>query len=301
MITHPIEGDELLLKDGSLWIVKGCYHLRNEYVAVPRVVNGKKIKTYEKQLEHVKRYYLHYIKYIPQIGFPTPLVPLKDLGMYISITQVSSINKSHLKSLGLELRELVQDECRTECGLTGSLLGKYSGKGSDIDLVCIDNADFPECLKKLRDEGLLPPITGKDFVTEYPEVKELINQEIHKELIRFKLTQGLFKGVKYTLKAINCEREKQLLGPYTFIYKGEILVKLLSTDYRAPSIYNVQVLRPCSNVRNAYLLTHRVRLTELPKNSLVGGKGSILYKGMNSVIISFDRPPSNIEFVAVPK
>jgi len=299
-MEHPIEGDELLLKDRSLWIVKGCYHPENGLVAIPRVVCGEKLKTLGSQLRLIKRYYPHYLKKVPEIGLPTPVVPLKDILKYIRVETAPTIN-SYLSSLSYELREVLERSCRTECGITGSLLGNYLGEHSDIDVVCVDNENFPECLKDLRAKGLLNPMGEEDFFEEYNEVSEAINYDLHKDLVRLKLTQGLFKGVRYTLKVINCRREKNLLGPYINVFKGELLVKLLSTDYRSPSIYEVQILRPKTYVRSASLLTYRVRFAELPEGTLIRGEGYLLYKDMKHQIITFDRPPSRIEFIILPR
>ncbi len=300
MINHPIEGDELLLKDGSLWIVKGCLHLDNGYVAVPRVVNGQKLKTFKKQFTYIRRYYLHYLKNIPQIGYPTPLVSSKDVVKYLNIAEKLTDEKNHLKLLANQLIRIIQNNCVTECGITGSLLGNYLSESSDIDLVCADGVNFPECLKRLRDKEVLLPIMDKEFVREYHEVKEIIDEELHQELVKLKLTQGFFEGVNYTLKVINCDRERPFLGPYYHVRKANIMLRLLSSDYRTPSIYEAQLVRPHTLAKKAYMITYRVRFTELPKGSLIKGEGLILYKDMNTVIITFDRFPSRIEFLALP-
>jgi len=300
VINHPIEGDELLLKDGSLWIVKGCLHLGNGYVAVPRVADGQKLKTYIKQFTYIRRYYLHYLKNIPQIGLPTPLVHSEDIIKYLNVTGKIPDGRNHLKLLANKLIRTIQDSCTTECGITGSLLGNYSSEGSDIDLVCVDSINFPECLKRLRDKEILHPITDREFIREYQEVKEIINEELHQKLVELKLTQGFFKGAKYTLKIINCDRERSFAGPYLYVRKAKLLIRLLSTDYRTPSIYEVKLLRPHAFAKKAYMITYRVRFTELPEGSLIRGEGLMLYKDTDSVIITFDRTPSRIEYLVIP-
>ena len=72
-----IEGYFLKYKD-VIWAVKGCHHPEGYAVALPRLFNNIKIKTFNLALEIVRQKYSDLIRYVEEIGFEVPLVPLKE-------------------------------------------------------------------------------------------------------------------------------------------------------------------------------------------------------------------------------
>jgi len=291
----------LILTDGSIWVLKGCYHPLDGYVAIPRVFEGIKLKTLRKSLEVVRKYYRHFLRYVEVIGDLVPVVPLDYVVKYLdSLSFKPQETHSELLNNALDLLELLKG-CGLTCGLSGSLLGGYSGAGSDIDLTCLEGGittcDVYECLKMLREENVLKPMDLTSALREVYEIKELLNVDTHVTFLRGRLTQGMFKGFNYTLRVVNCGREANVLGPYDLTVKSEVLIRTLTTDYRTPSVYEVQLLKPKNPlVKRAFLHTYRVRLTELPEGTLIYGYGRVSFKTGRDVeaVVSFDSEDSQV-------
>ncbi len=300
----PIEGDTAVLKDGSIWVVKGCIHPKGYFIGVPRVLLGRseyvvKVKRLSDALSVVYRYYRHYLSYVPEIGYTVPKVPLDDVREYITWRDTEVLHKLRFSELGrksLELIHLINKYCKTYCGPTGSLLGNYYGKTSDIDVICYDSTEFINCLYHLRDLNILEPLMSKYFITELINVSEKLDESKHMRLIEYKLLQGIFKGVKYTLRVVNCERISSLLGPYEYVLKPKlILCKVISSDYRTPSIYKVKIIKSygyellLSNFKYvANVVTHRIRFSEIPRNSLLIIKEPLVLVKDDALVINID-------------
>ncbi len=302
----PIEGDIVALSDGSIWIVKGCIHPPEGVVAIPRFVGGRRVKRAGESLAITRRFYRHYIRFVKEIGCEVPVLPWVDVKLYVSAYDrtLSIIRKAergpeHVRR-AVELIRLLKDACGLTCWLTGSALGLYpsSSRSPDVDLLCFDSADALSCLKRLRAEGLLRNLTPKSFLNEAFSVGEILHPNLLTLLATRRVTQGVFKGVKYTLRLVNCRRVERASGPYeiTLLLNGTAIL-LRSGDYRFPAIYEAELLHPMAGVRKALLLTHRVRLTELPAGTVVLGTAVLHLKlGRGRYwVINFDLPPARID------
>ncbi|RLG82839.1 MAG: hypothetical protein DRO18_08420 [Thermoprotei archaeon] len=275
---EPMEGDMLVLVDGSLWMVKGCYHPQGYVVATPRYVRGRKLKRYREAMEYVHRYYRHYIKYVPEVGSYVPLIPLDNVKkiMYALDFRCELIRFEKLRRLCSELINLITGSCNLRCGVTGSLLGGYYSITSDIDIVCLDKKGAYECLKKLREDGLLRRLDYWKVLHELIDVSEILDMKSHLRSFRWKVLQGEFQGVSYTIRVIECSRLNDLLGPYiTCVISPKVIGIVEHLDYRTPAIYRVNVLKAIgcesllSHNYDVIALSHRIRFTELPKGSLL--------------------------------
>jgi hypothetical protein len=298
----PLEGDELILKDRSIWIVKGCYHPPKKYVAMPRVVDGRKVKTFKESLALVRRYYRHYLMDVPEIGYEVPVVPENDVLIYKKVLDWKPSDSGKvIESVAGELIALLNEGCGLTCGISGSILGGYATKTSDIDVVCIDREGAYGCLKKLRTEDLIQPLYPEYSVKELWEVKEVIPPELHAGLASQRLTQGIFKGYPYTLKIVNCGRGNELFREPLLSTLSDLTLLLRGSDYRCPSIYPVSLLSSSTVLREAYLITFRTRFTELKEGTIIRGVGIITYdKSLERAWISFDRPPSTVKYLSLP-
>jgi len=306
-----LEGDLLELIDGSLWVVKGCVH-PGAPIAVPRLVNGKKIKRASEAFEIIARYYPFFVRYVPELGREAPVVSpswirrtRRFLHYEEGISSVDSVAHGfmdRIKSVAIELIKLLHEECGLRCGPTGSLLGGYVGRHSDIDINCVEKGDVLECLRDLRVKGFLKPLPVKEFIKELPLVSEILSWNDMSKLAAHRLTQGIFKSLKYTLRIINCDRIQRFLGPYTYVIKDtHVAFKVMDFDYRTPSIYGVELLRPALlSPRKAYFITHRVRFAEVPFGSLVIAKGDIMLRDNDVAIVSLDTPNSKVEALLLP-
>ncbi len=296
-----LEGDLLELIDGSLWIVKGCVH-PGAPIAVPRLVSGKKVKRVGEAFEIIARYYSFFLRYVPELGREAPLINpswIKRVRRFLhfGIDVAPCGSNKRIKSVAMKLMELLHKECGLRCGPTGSLLGGYVGRESDIDINCVERQSTLECLQNLRAKGLLKPLPAEEFVKELPLVSETLSWDDMSKLVAHRLTQGIFKGLRYTLRIINCNHVGEFLGPYTHVVRNAYIVfKIIDFDYRTPSIYKVELLRPTLlPSREAYFITHRVRFTELPPGSLIIAWGDVMLKGDNVAVVSLDTPNSRVE------
>ncbi len=303
-----LEGDLLELIDGSLWVVKGCVH-PGAPIAVPRLVNGKKVKRLSEAFEIITRYYPFFIKHVPELGREAPVVNpswIRQTRKFLHFNNVESItyvSRNKIKSVAMELIRLLREECELRCGPTGSLLGGYAGRESDIDINCVEEKQGAlECLCGLRIKGFLKPLSLKEFIKELPLVSETLGWGDMSKLVVHRLTQGVFKDLRYTLRIINCDRIQGFLGPYAHIIKNtRVVFKVMDFDYRTPSIYRVELLRPTLLFsRETYFITHRVRFAEMPFGSLVIAKGDVMLRNNDTAIVSLDTPNSKVEAILLP-
>ncbi|MGC8975930.1 MAG: hypothetical protein ACP5KB_07030 [Thermoprotei archaeon] len=304
MNHHPVlvEGDMLRLRDGSLWVVKGCYHPPEGVVAVPRVFEGRKIKRLSEAYLIVWRYYRHYMRFLPELGKVAPVIPhyeiygcLKSLGGVVRLHE----NLSRLHDVALDLIKLLSGR-GLECGLSGSLLGGYYTEDSDVDLVCVDQlTNSYEVLRELRDSRITENLSLSDALEEALSVSELVPSTHHVRILQRKLTQGKFRGIKYTLRVLDCGEEKEFLGPYDTNIEELVIIKLLSTSHKTPAVYRVSLLRPeLARGANAHLISYRARLTELPQGTLIKGRGLIHIRYRDELLlVDFDSPNSFLEFI----
>ncbi len=305
-MSSVLEGDQLRLSDGSLWVVKGCYHPPDGIVAVPRLFEGGRFKRLREIQDVLLRYYRHYMRFLPALGRMVPVVPRHAVVEYLSSFEaVRRVSKgvSRLHDVALDLSELLS-ACGFECGLSGSLLGGYFTQDSDVDLVCTELVTSGyRCLEYMRRSGITKGLTGGEALEEVSSVSELIPSRSHEELLTRKLTQGTFKGVKYTLRVLDCREEGRLLGPYIMTREERVLVRLTSTTYRTPAVYAVELLRPQSfRGLETYLLSYRARLTELPPGTIIKGSGLMhLRLEDKTAVINLDTPESTLEFLTTQR
>ncbi len=302
-----LEGDILELIDGSLWVVKGCVH-PGAPIAMPRLMSRRKIKRMNEALETITRYYPFFIKYVPELGKEVPVITpswIRRIRRFLQFSvadNATNTHKSTIASVATELIELLRKECGLRCGPTGSILGGYAGEESDIDVNCVEEHDVLLCLRSLRTKGVLKPMNTMEFLRELPLVSETLSWGDMSKLVRHRLTQGVFNGFRYTLRVINCGRVQRFLGPYIHVMRNTYMVfRVIDFDYRTPSIYKVELLRPTTTSRDTYFITHRVRFTEVPAGTIFIARGDIMLKNKELAVLSLDMPSSKVEAMLLPR
>ncbi|MDT7875298.1 MAG: hypothetical protein RQ872_01090 [Sulfolobaceae archaeon] len=233
--------------DNNIWAVKGCTHPEGFVVAIPRVFKNKKIKKLNEALEIVRRYYPNLVKYVDEIGFEVPLIPLKESEV------LDPFSKNVSNPLVKEFISYFKN-----VGVTGSLL--YSNTFNDIDLITFYAENY-RILKKLRESDITRPL---EYVNK--EEIETLKEEDFLNLKLQRVLEGVYKGTPYTFKIVECEsfgvveRKKK--------FEGEVTITKELKPYSLPVKYLTD---------KGYILTSfRMRFTELKEGMRLYVKGLVL-------------------------
>ncbi|WP_338599434.1 hypothetical protein V6M85_09925 [Sulfolobus tengchongensis] len=237
-----------------IWSVKGCYHPEGYAVALPRMFNGMKIKKLSTAMELVRNHFSYLLKHVSEIGFEVPLVPLNE----------SEILDPFKARVNEPLIKTFLNFFNNEIGITGSYL--YLGSGKDIDFLSF-KAEHYRTLEELREKGITEPLTN----IEESEL-ETLDSASFKLLKSKRILEGMFKGIGYTFKIVECEDFGTVKGIKEF--DGEVKVIKLIKPFTLP----VKYLGIDKNGNQFILTSFRTRFTELPVNSLIYVKGKILLR-----------------------
>ncbi|EWG06978.1 MAG: hypothetical protein ASUL_07309 [Candidatus Aramenus sulfurataquae] len=246
MARKPVEGYFVKYMD-VVWAVKGCFHPENFVVAVPHYYKGVKIKRLNDALSLVKEKFPHLLKYVEEIGFDVPLVPLEE-------SEILDPFNARTEGVVKEFTELFHD-----VGVTGSHL--YLGRGNDIDVLTFNRENYSK-LVELRNANVITPL---DEVEE-SEVESLDMGDFLK-LKRKRYLEGKYKGVPYTFKIVDCVDFGKVKEVRDF--EGKIVVERAIRPYTLPAVYSFK----------DYLLTSfRTRFTELSEGTVLYVKGKLLVR-----------------------
>ncbi|MCX8184924.1 MAG: hypothetical protein RMI56_00075 [Sulfolobales archaeon] len=285
MSTQLLEGDIVRLRDGSVWVIKGCAHPPGGYVALPRVVDGRKFKRFSESIEVVNRYYLHYLKNLREIGRRVPIVPEQD------IVEIRRWILDGLRVGDIEAQKLLQllASRGLKCGIAGSYLGGYSQSSSDIDIHCLDKPEAYSEVRSLYLERVLEHLSLSEAVVELAEVSESIDLKIHAYFITKRYLQGRYRSRKVTIRIVNCDRVRDFLGPYVDVRNSELIAKISESDYRTPAIIKAEVVRTSAQTNcSIYLISHRLRFAELPEGTILSIRGAIETNYLGYLIVNLD-------------
>lgn len=231
-----------------IWAVKGCFHPEGYAVAVPRVYKGKKIKKMSEALKIVKEKFPFLLRYVPEIGFKVPLVPLKD----------AIVLDPFSKEVVDELPRRFISYFKGRIGVTGSLL--YSNEYNDIDLLSFDESHYIT-LKELREKGITSPLNK----TNLDEI-EILEEEDFRILKEKRVLEGVYKGKPYTFKIVKCVDFGYVMNKEEF--KGVIKITKAIKPYSLPVIYLTDL--------GYYLTSFRIRFAELKEGISLYVIGTLL-------------------------
>ncbi|AOL16286.1 hypothetical protein BFU36_05745 [Sulfolobus sp. A20] len=243
------------LKYGNaIWAVKGCFHPDGYAVALPRMYNGIKIKRLNDALELAKKNFPHLIRYVKELGFEVPLVPLKDSEILDPFSV--SVNDNIL----LEFMKYFDEKL----GVTGSYL--YQRKGKDLDFLSFNKSHYLT-LKILRERNITKPL---NFVEE-SEVESL-DYNSFKILKNKRVLEGIFIDKQYTFKIVECEDFGSVIDSRSF--KGRVKIMKSVKPYSIP----VKYLGKDENGNEYILTSFRIRFTEIPESTVLYINGSVLIR-----------------------
>ncbi len=230
---------------GVIWAVKGCYHPEGYAVAVPRKVGGNKIKTMTEAIKLVKERFPNLMKYVEEIGFEVPLIPLKEAEVLdpfkVSISQFADfINKF------------------INVGITGSYL--YEGRGEDLDLISFNRENY-NILMIMRKNGVTTPL----LEVKDNEIEGLSKQDFS-YLKANRVLEGKYKGIPYTFKIVECEDFGKVIKKKKF--EGIVKIEKALKPFSLPVKYLTE---------DGYILTSfRIRYTELKEGLRLYINGTLL-------------------------
>ena len=230
-----------------IWAVKGCFHPDGYAVAIPRVYKGRKVKKMEEALQLVRQKLPFLLKYVEEIGFEVPLVPLKESEILdpFSKTVEDEIAKEFMKYF-------------KKVGITGSML--YSNSHADMDFLSFNEEDY-QTLVNLRKKGITQPLK----VINRNEV-EVLNERDFLYLKENRVIEGVFNGEPYTFKIVKCEDFGVVEGKEKF--EGIVEIVKAEKPYSIPVKYYTN--------KGFYLTSFRIRFTELKEGMKLYVNGILL-------------------------
>lgn len=238
-----------LVYNNVIWAVKGCFHPDGYAVAIPRVYKGKKIKRLNDALLLVKQRFQHLLKYLDEIGFEVPLIPLEEsiiLDPFDPKRERPEIVKRFLSYFDGTV------------GITGSLL--YADKYNDIDFLSFNPAHY-YTLMELRRKGITNPLN-----TSNEEEVEVLSKEDFETLKRDRVLEGIFNGTPYTFKIVECIDFGVVIGKKEF--KGIVTITKAKKSYTLPVIYET--------AQGLTLTSFRTRFTEIKEGTRLYVDGILL-------------------------
>ncbi|BCU69424.1 hypothetical protein [Stygiolobus caldivivus] len=234
---------------GIVWAVKGCYHPEGYVVAIPRLYEGRKIKKLNEAIRLVKEKFPNLMKYLDQIGFEVPLVPLEE----------SEVLDPFEVKRGLPTPvKVFLSYFRDSVGITGSLL--YSDSFNDMDFLSFDPYHY-KTLLELREKGVTLPLTSWN-----ENEVEVLDKE---DFIRFKkdrVLEGVFQGFPYTFKVVECIDFGTVIGKKNF--RGTLKIVNAVKPFSLPVIYETE--------QGITLTSFRIRFTELKEGATLYVDGILL-------------------------
>jgi predicted nucleotidyltransferase len=305
-----VEGHYFMLKDGTIFYVKGVSHPPSAVIAFPKYVPSEfgerlhphgiryaKIVGVDQQFQHILSVYPSFVTRDAYFCYrPTPVVKLEYIKhLYNPIEKAANIlDMSKCSSPALcdtkEFLKLIADVGGVrEVGVSGSILVDLHTPGSDIDIVVYGEGNALKMYKFLVeaiDEGVLGLRRYDENALEklYRErsLETPLPFKAFVELERRRVLEGMFKSREYFIRLIKEPKGDDLYGAYTCTKVGAVEVKLRIDDdsesIYTPCRYKVsieEVIRgPKAEIEEIYTL--RGRFNEIAKKGeVVIARGSL--------------------------
>ncbi|MBP1357664.1 MAG: hypothetical protein JZD40_04155, partial [Sulfolobus sp.] len=198
--------------------------------------------------ELVYNHFPNLIRYVEEIGFEGPLVPIKD----------AEILDPFKKEVSDKVVREFMSFFSGKIGITGSML--YSDKFNDMDFVSLNEDDY-ETLVDLRKREITSPLT---FYKE--DEVEGLNKNDFLSLKRNRFLEGIYKNIPYTFKIVKCEDFGVVLGKESF--EGVVEIVRSEKPFSLPVKYYTD--------KGIYLTSFRVRYTELKEGTRIYVNGILL-------------------------
>ncbi|MEL9940592.1 MAG: hypothetical protein QW348_05970 [Ignisphaera sp.] len=304
-----VEGFYLLLRDKSIFYVKGVSHPPNRVVAFPKYVPRSdgdrihpsglryaKIPGVDNEMRFLLSNYPHYIAYDSFFCRPVPTVPLSDIETVLNPLEKAEeilLHRVIEDDVIRSVREfiLLANEVGgvRNIGVSGSILANLHTHNSDIDIVVYGWRDSIKMYRFLQDA-----IGDKSLgFAKYSgnALQELYRERVSETPIPFekfaeiesqRVLDGLFRGRRYFVRLVKEPGRDDTYGSYTCAKIGVATLKLRVEDdsdsIYTPCRYKVEVEEFIDGVR-AYVeevYSLRGRFNEIAKKGdTVVARGSV--------------------------
>ncbi|KSW11978.1 hypothetical protein CF15_04095 [Pyrodictium occultum] len=160
-------------------------------------------------------------------------------------------------------------------GVTGGLAYNPAGAG-DIDIVVYGTGieEVYKLLQDLRIEGVTRPYHGRGHGWSRADM------ELNRAIAGDRVLIGYMGGFEYNVKLVPCRRPARCT-PIRILAEGALVRGVLRpvSPYTVPALYKLELEKPLrlglGSYNWIYLLTHRLRYTEMPRGLRVEVLGDI--------------------------
>ncbi|MCS6783997.1 MAG: nucleotidyltransferase domain-containing protein [Candidatus Caldarchaeum sp.] len=195
-----VEGCYLVDVFSDVYAVKGLVHPPGRIYAVPRIIEGVKVKSVREGFAFVAEKNPAYVFQDPYLGRPVIAVPETSVKQPIYPSKAIK-GPPRLVEAAIQLSHILSD-AGVEHGFTGSLLLGTADEKSDIDIVIYGDEKHYRAVKKLRQQDILKPVDAEaiqilsESRLDTPKALPTIETE------RRKILTGKYAGFLYTMKII---------------------------------------------------------------------------------------------------
>ncbi len=275
-----------------LWMVKGCEHPRNYFIAYPRYsrLDGSKIKDPARWYAIAKD--LGVLKYFDCLKMEVPLIPRDSIKFVLdpfdkkSWPSLPNNVMNFLNSINAFNSEVI--------GLTGSyLVSKILPlKPRDLDLIIKDKNEglriYNELLN-LRGKGLIKPyVESMDFDGTDPRSRN--------ELLRYRILEGVFNNdLVYSIRVLSCIKNREpICIKRVEYYSGKISIAKALSPFIMPYEYEAIT----EDLNKILVRSQRMRFSEMPTDiDLLVSNCRLEYYENDNVYLSLDNPGCTVKIL----
>lgn len=282
----------LIKYENYLWIVKGCEHFDEYFIAYPRydVVNQVKIKNMKKALDIASK--LGVLKYNECLKLEVPLINKRDIEYVLD-----PFNKKYWPPLPEEITAVLENLEPSEIcevGLTGSYLASSilrNIKPRDIDLVIRDisvGLKVYNVLRDLRQKGISKPLDiTEDFEGTDPDTRI--------KLLQNRVLEGVLNNVVYSIRILSCkENKKPTCIDHARLFSGELVIVKDVSSMVMPYIY----IAENSEIGKIMVKSLRMRYSEIPVGTeLLVSNCRLEQYSSGEKVISLDNRDCNVKLM----
>jgi hypothetical protein len=267
-----------------LWVVKGCEHPKDFFIAYPRYSRRDGLKVKDSSLGVSIARKLGLVKYFDCLMMEVPLVPRDEVEFVLNPfdrdqwPQLPGSIASFLNALN------VMDS--RHVGLAGSYLVSrvLPVKPRDLDLL-VKGRDLGlriyNRLVDMRNRGLTKPyVENEDFGGTDPKTRNA--------LLRYRVLEGIFNDLVYSIRVISClENEVPKCVSRVEYYTGEVVIIKALSPFAMPYLYEAIL----GDYGRVFVRSQRMRFSEIPEQSrLLVRNCRIEYYEDGEVYLSLDNP-----------